>query len=142
MNWMLAKGDRVEEGKMLHIQLAATVQVSTLSHGTKYFSDELFYCADDEPPSRMELGEYLTLLSEKNPTNGSTGVKELCRVEYAIKCSKLSREPSYRHPETGEKWRDAVLDLFISLNDATLHFIVAYKNESLGYTEAKYKEDF
>jgi hypothetical protein len=66
---------------MLHIQLAANVQVSTLSTDTKLFSDKLYYCADDEPPSRMELGEWRILTSENALANGSTGVKELCKVE-------------------------------------------------------------
>jgi hypothetical protein len=60
MGWLLEKGDKVEEGRVLHIRLTANVQVSMLSSGMKYFSDELFYCADDEPPSRREVSKYIT----------------------------------------------------------------------------------
>ncbi|KAF2034234.1 actin-like ATPase domain-containing protein, partial [Setomelanomma holmii] len=79
----------------------------------------------DKPPSRMDLG-----------------VKELCKVNYGIKCSKLSKESSYRDPDTGEKWRDAIFDLYVSLDAATLHFIVVYHGDPVAHTEAKYKEDF
>lgn len=72
----------------------------------------------------------------------TTGVKELCKVEYGIKCSKLWREPSYRSAATKEKWRDATFDLLIGLDSATLHFFVGYKGEAVAYTEAKYKEEF
>jgi hypothetical protein len=70
------------------------------------------------------------------------GVKELCRINYGIKCGKLSRESSFKSPLTGEKWREAAFDLYIGLDDATLHFFVVYKDDPVGYTEAKYKEDF
>lgn len=70
------------------------------------------------------------------------GVKQLCKVDYGIKCSKLWREASYRDPNTKEKWRDATFDLYIGLDNATLHFFVAYKGEPVAYTEAKYKEEF
>jgi hypothetical protein len=74
--------------------------------------------------------------------NRTTGVKELCKVEYGIKCSKLWREQSYRSAVTKEKWRDANFDFLIGLDSATLHFIVEYKGEPVAYTEAKYKEQF
>jgi hypothetical protein len=91
MNWMLAKGDRVEEGKMLNIQLAANVQVSTLSTGTKLFSDELYYCADDEPPSRMELGEWTTLSLSKTPLLTEPQVSRNC-----VRSSTRSSAPNSR----------------------------------------------
>lgn len=55
MEWLLEKGDKIEEGKVLHIPLIANVQVGLMSTGLRYFSDELYYCADDEPPSRREI---------------------------------------------------------------------------------------
>jgi len=58
MQWLLEKGDKVEEGKVLHTQLIANIQVGLLSTGMRYFSDELFYCADEEPPSRKEISEF------------------------------------------------------------------------------------
>ncbi|KAH7081489.1 hypothetical protein BKA63DRAFT_462626 [Paraphoma chrysanthemicola] len=125
MGWLLEKGDKIEEGKMLDIELTSSVQVSMLSSGMKYFTDTLYYCADDEPPSRKDLG-----------------VKELCKVNYGIKCSKLSKESSYRDPDTGEKWRDAVFHLYVRLDAATLHFFVVYHGDPVAYTEAKYKEEF
>ncbi|KAH7125733.1 hypothetical protein B0J11DRAFT_506551 [Dendryphion nanum] len=125
MGWLLEKGDKVEEGKILNMSLAAQVQVGMLSTGMRYFSDELYYSSDDDPPSRKDVG-----------------VKELCKVNYGIKCSKLWQESSYRDPNTHQKWRSATFDLVIALDSATLHFIVKYKNEPVAYTEAKYKEDF
>lgn len=74
------------------------------------------------------------------PADGYTGVKPLCKVDYAIKCSKLYHESSYRDPLTREKWRDATFILYLGL-DTTLHFFVTYKGEPVAYTEAKYKED-
>lgn len=58
MGWLLEKGDRVEEGRLLHKRLTKSIQVSKLSTGMKYFTDELYYCADSEPPSRYESSEY------------------------------------------------------------------------------------
>jgi hypothetical protein len=71
-----------------------------------------------------------------------SAVKELCKVSYGIKCSKLWRESSYKDPSTGQKWRAATFDLWIHLDSATLEFFVQYKGELVAYTDAKYKEDF
>ena len=61
MHWMLEKGEKIEEGRLLNIQLAASVQVGLFSTGMEYFSDTLFFCADDEPPSRGEISKQCPL---------------------------------------------------------------------------------
>ena len=67
------------------------------------------------------------------------GVKELCSVNYGIEASKLWLEKSYRDNKR-TKWRDATFELRIILDSATLHFFVFYKDESVAYTEAQYKD--
>lgn len=67
MGWLLEKGDKVEEGKMLHIPLTANTQVGLLSTGMRYFSDQLYHCADDDPPSRRETSKLFE-------TKTSTGI--------------------------------------------------------------------
>ena len=39
------------------------------------------------------------------------------------------------------KYRTATFDLTVTLNSATLQWLVAYKDKQVAYTEAKYKED-
>lgn len=73
---------------------------------------------------------------------GTTGVKELCRVDYKIQRSKLWGEKSFKDKTTGQKWRRATFDFCIRLNNTTLEFFVTYKGEQVASTEANYKEDF
>ncbi|KAF2870470.1 hypothetical protein BDV95DRAFT_607638 [Massariosphaeria phaeospora] len=125
MGWLIQKGDRIEDGKVMQEQLATPVQVGFLSTGTRPFSQELYYCADENPPPRKEIS-----------------VKPLCTVDYGIDCSKLWHERGFKDPTTGEKWRHAVFDLLVVLDSATLHFVVFYRGKPVAYTEAKYKEEF
>lgn len=69
MHWMLEKGDKMEEGRLLNTELAAFVQVGLLSTGIENFSDTLFYCADDEPLSRGEISKYWLLTLCRRLTN-------------------------------------------------------------------------
>ena len=132
----------MEEGKTFHLTLAASVQVGILSTGTRSFSNELFYSANDNPPSRRDINKLLKLLhSPRVVLIYTIGTKQLCKVNYEINCSKLWREASYRDPNTKEKWRDAAFDLYIRLDSATLHFFVFYKVEAVAYTEVQYRED-
>jgi hypothetical protein len=71
MHWMLEKGEKIEEGRLFNIQLAASVQVGLFSTGMEYFSDTLFFCADDEPPSRGEISKYWPLGLSRRLTNRS-----------------------------------------------------------------------
>ncbi|KAJ4292499.1 hypothetical protein N0V90_009161 [Kalmusia sp. IMI 367209] len=125
MGWLIQKGDRMEDGRILQKQLMNAVQVGMLSRGTREFSKTLYYSADDEPPSRREIS-----------------VKELCTVNYGIDCSKLWHESSFKDPNSGEKWRHARFDLLVALESANLCFVVFYRGKPVAYTEAKYKEDF
>ncbi|KAF2624867.1 actin-like ATPase domain-containing protein [Macroventuria anomochaeta] len=125
MSWMLKKGEKVEEGRHIHQPLTQVVPVNLEGTGMYNLWNALWYCADDEPPERAELS-----------------VKELCKVEYGIKRSKLWQEPIYKSPLTGERWRDSTFDLWIRLDQTTLEFSVKYKDEKVAWTEAKYKENF
>jgi hypothetical protein len=71
MHWLLEKGEKVEEGRLLNIELSANVQVGLFSKGMEYFSDTLFYCADDEPPSRGEISKYSLRRISQRLTNVS-----------------------------------------------------------------------
>jgi hypothetical protein len=70
------------------------------------------------------------------------GVKELCKVEYKIQRSKLWVERSFKDKSTRQKWRSALFDFYIRLENTTLEYFVMYKGEQVAHTEAKYKEDF
>lgn len=70
------------------------------------------------------------------------GVKELCKVEFGIERSKLWLEKSFKDPATGQKWRSALFDFWIRLDQTKLDFYVKYKDEQVAVVEAKYKEEF
>ncbi|KAG9206733.1 hypothetical protein G6514_000018 [Epicoccum nigrum] len=125
MHWMLRKGEKVEEGRILAKTLFQSVQVGFFDTGIQYFSDTLSYCADNSPPLRAE-----------------PSVKDLCTVHYGVEKAKLYLESSYKDPTTKEKWRDANFDMYVQLNAATLDFFIEYKDKRVAYTEAKYKEEF
>ncbi len=58
MIWKLKKGERIEEGREMHVALTEDVQASILDvildDQTWDFSSVLHYCADDVPPPRAE----------------------------------------------------------------------------------------
>ncbi|KPM39250.1 hypothetical protein AK830_g7310 [Neonectria ditissima] len=125
MRWLLRRGETVAEGRVLNIQLVDSVSgVGFTSYGDRRFSQELLYSDADEPP-------------ERNDEN----VRELCSVNFTVPESKIWREKSYRN-SAGEKWRDMTFDIVVFLGNATLDFLVAYRNEPVGYIEAKYMESF
>ncbi|KAF2200940.1 actin-like ATPase domain-containing protein [Delitschia confertaspora ATCC 74209] len=123
MQWLLKRGERVEVGKLLTTQISSSVQVGFFDSGIRSFSQQLWFCPENEPPSRK-----------------TASVKELCTVQYGIDCTKLWLERSYRDPQTKQKWRDATFDLLVLLDSAKLHFLVAYKDEPVAYTDADYRE--
>lgn len=125
MIWKLRKGEKVEEGRELHLALTEHVQANFLDTTVWNSSSTLYYCADDEPPPRLEHN-----------------VKVLCKVEFAIERSKLWAERSFKDPATGQKWRSALFDFGIRLDDTTLDFFVTYKDEQVASVAANYKEDF
>lgn len=124
MNWMLKKGERVEEGRTLHRDLFESVKVGFGDHGMYQTTSTLSYCAEDTPPLRAE-----------------PSVKTLCTVSYGIDKKQLYVLPSYKDPVTKEKWKDAFFDLYVKLNTGCLEFSVKYKGEQVAFTEANYKED-
>lgn len=67
------------------------------------------------------------------------GVKQLCSVGYGIEYSKLYSERSFKR--AGVKWREPDFQLRIGFDSAHIKFSVFYLDESVAYTEAKYKED-
>ncbi|KAJ4993517.1 Hsp70 family chaperone [Stagonosporopsis vannaccii] len=125
MSWMLRKGEKIEEGRRIHQGLTMVVPVNDDEQGMHNLSNGLWVCADDTPPERQE-----------------SSVKELCKVEFGIQRSKLWQAPIYRSPLTNARWRDAVFDLWLRLDKATLEFSVEHREEKVAWTEAKYKENF
>lgn len=63
-------------------------------------------------------------------------------VHYGVDCSKLWMEKSHKNPLTKVKWRRCIFQLCIALGNATLDFVVAYKDELVGHVEAEYMEKF
>lgn len=125
MEWVIEKGDKIEEGKHTTIHFSSTVQVGTWSRGDRPFSNDLYYCADDNPPSRKE-----------------PSVKPLCTVDYRIKCSTLRHETSYREKSTDQKYRDAHLVLIVLFGSATMNFVVGYRDKVVAVGTAQYKDEF
>lgn len=60
MNWMLKKGERVEEGRTLHRDLFESVKVGFGDRGMYQTLSTLSYCADDTPPLRAEPSMFTT----------------------------------------------------------------------------------
>ncbi|KAJ4398854.1 hypothetical protein N0V91_009905 [Didymella pomorum] len=76
-------------------------------------------------------------------TGGSeNSVKVLCKVDFAIDRAKLWAEKSFKDPATGQKWRTALFDFGIRLDDTTLDFFVTYKGEEVASVAANYMEEF
>ncbi|KAL8700310.1 MAG: hypothetical protein Q9224_001020 [Gallowayella concinna] len=57
MSWLLRKGERIEEGRVLRQQLAHSIQVGFLDVGMRYFTQTVQYCPDDNAPRRKERSE-------------------------------------------------------------------------------------
>ncbi|KAH6849437.1 hypothetical protein B0T12DRAFT_418225 [Alternaria alternata] len=53
MNWLIKKGDRLEEGRKIHLSVGIDVQVGFFDSGLRAFSQQLWYCALDTPPQRF-----------------------------------------------------------------------------------------
>lgn len=128
MNWLVEKGDRLEEGRLISVPVCDLVKGvgfrSSLKARIETSAAELYYCADDEPPTRKEIS-----------------VKRLCSVEWGIEHGKLYAEPSKKGLK-GIKYRRPHFDLHILLGSALIEFSVLYKDEKVAYTKAKYKEEF
>jgi hypothetical protein len=145
MIWKLKRGEKIEEGRELHVALTEDVQAGfldvILDHQTWNFSSTLYYCADPVPPTRAELSKSVRARVE-SLLIVNTGVKQLCKVEYRVQRSKLWSERSFKDQTTRQKWRTATFDFCIRLDNTTLEYFVTYKGEQVAHTEAKYKEDF
>ncbi|KAL8798869.1 MAG: hypothetical protein Q9182_006325 [Xanthomendoza sp. 2 TL-2023] len=143
MSWLLRKGERIEEGRVLRQQLAHSIQVGFLDVGMRYFTQTVQYCPNDTAPRRKEhseskLGSVKAFRSSIDPR---AAVKELCTVTYGIDCNTLWMESSYKDPVTKQKWRDATFDLEIRLDSAMLHFTVSYRGNQVAYTQADYNDE-
>lgn len=84
--------------------------------------------------------------SEYPNTNVSTtnlayaDVKQLCTVNFSVDESKIWLERSYRSEAVPGKWRDMTLELMVLLGNATLDYVVKYRDEFVGAVEANYVE--
>ena len=58
MEWLIRKGNRLQDDVMFKRELASNVQVNRLSTGTRSFSQELYYSTDDQPPTRKGPSEF------------------------------------------------------------------------------------
>jgi hypothetical protein len=141
MIWKLRKGDTVEEGREFHVELQEHVQANFLDTGVWNSSSTLYYCAENVPPSRSENSK---CIPDSAPwlLMASPGVKVLCKVDFAIDRAKLWAEKSFKDPATGQKWRTALFDFGIRLDDTTLDFFVTYKGEEVASVAANYMEEF
>ncbi|KAM0796671.1 hypothetical protein BDR22DRAFT_866080 [Usnea florida] len=125
MEWLLKRGEVVEEGRMVETSCYNTVEVGFRDSGRRQFSLNLYYNEETKPPTRK-----------------TSAVYALCTVNYSADCDKLWLEKSFKSPITKKKHRRAKFDICIILGNATLDFTVAYKDELVGHVEAKYMEEF
>jgi len=142
MIWKLTKGDTIEEGKELHLKLGQNVQASFLDAvlgQTWDFSNTLYYCADDVPPTRAEPSKQNNM-GMKMLLIVAQGVKVLCEVEYTVQRARFRQEMCFKDHLTGQKWRRALFDFCIRLHNTTLEYVVLYKGEQVAHTVANYKK--
>lgn len=66
MIWLIRKGQVIEEGRTLNPELRRPIQASFFGTGTREFSDTLYYCEDDKPPTRFEDGKLNHVASNGN----------------------------------------------------------------------------
>ncbi|RMJ13421.1 hypothetical protein CDV36_006927 [Fusarium kuroshium] len=126
MEWLLLRGEKVTEGRILSTEVLQRVHgVGFFSTGERSFADQLFYCQDNEPPTRF-----------------NNNVKQLCSVNYSVEEEKIWHEDSYRSDAQPGKWRTMTMKLFLILGNATLDFRVKYRNEYVATVEAEYVQDF
>ncbi len=58
IRWLIRRqGDEVKEGKVLNTACYHTVEVGFWDSGQEYFSENLWYCQERTPPSRLTEGK-------------------------------------------------------------------------------------
>lgn len=113
--------------------------VGWTSSGKREFEQSLYSCQDNDPPSRMNDSEYPN--TNVSTTNlAYADVKQLCTVNFSVDESKIWLERSYRSEAVPGKWRDMTLELMVLLGNATLDYVVKYRDEFVGAVEANYVE--
>lgn len=64
MIWMLRKGETIEDGRDIHQKLPHDARAGVLEEKVYRTSDILYYCADDEPPTRLTSRRSFDIYSE------------------------------------------------------------------------------
>ncbi|RSL54238.1 hypothetical protein CEP54_009995 [Fusarium duplospermum] len=125
MIWLLRRGERVNEGRVLSTKMFRSIYgIGVSSNGKREFDQPLFYCQDNEPPTRL-----------------TDSVKKLCSVNFSVDESKIWLEETYKSKGLPGDWRNMKMELSLILGNATLGFMVKYRDDSVGTVEAKYMED-
>ncbi|KAJ4352430.1 uncharacterized protein N0V89_007778 [Didymosphaeria variabile] len=124
MEWILKKGERIQDGHRFHTRYHSKVQEKRPFEKEYAFGGQLYFCAQNDPPSRKTVS-----------------VKELCSVAWRIDRVKLLNEPLFTDRHDKQNYRTAIFDLHVTFESATIRFEIAYKGETVAFTEAKYKED-
>jgi hypothetical protein len=97
----------------------------------KNFVQKLYYCADDEPPSRRSSSksnaEQNLSASFRQTDYLEIAVKELCSIEYGIQYSEIFEEPEMKGP-TNDKYRGILIELQILPGSAAIDFIALHKD--------------
>ena len=65
----------------------------------------------------------------------------LCTVLYSVDRNKLWLEKSFKGPDK-VKHRSPTFQLIIILGNASLDFVVGYREQIVGHVEANYKQTF
>ncbi|KAF5013318.1 hypothetical protein FDECE_668 [Fusarium decemcellulare] len=145
MNWLLRRGEKMTEGRMLSTNIVISVHgVTSTSKGSQQFRQTLHYCRESDPPTRLDRSELLHDATLDSLTNlaRSAAVKELCAVRFSVRESTILRETSYTSASMAGDFRDMTFELMVLLGNARLAYAVIYKNKPLGLVEAEYMETF
>ncbi|KAJ3526973.1 hypothetical protein NM208_g1479 [Fusarium decemcellulare] len=126
MMWLLRRGEMVTEGRELSIKVITSVHgVGFTSTGSREFRKSLHYCQENDPPSRLD-----------------DTVKELCDVRFSVQEATIWLEKSFRSASMPGKFRNMTFELLVRLGNATLEYVVTYKDKPLGHVEAEYMQTF
>ncbi|KAL8953266.1 MAG: hypothetical protein Q9222_000871 [Ikaeria aurantiellina] len=145
MEWLLKRGEEVEEGRILDTSCEQIVKVGFFDKGLEMFSSDLFYSDEPIPPRRMSSSEsfqitHLPLRLYDIALITFAAVRSLCTLTYGIDRNLLRHEKSFKSPVTREKLRKAIFNMAIVLGNATLGFYIGYRGETVTSIAVEYPE--
>lgn len=136
------QGERIQDGHRFHTRYNTKVQEQRPFKTEYAFDGNLYFCAENEAPSRCTPGmPHKNLLGSRIFSYRLLiGIKEFCSVDWRIERVKLLNEPIFTDYHDKQTYRTATFDLHVVFDSATIRYVIAYKGETVAFTEAKYRE--